>query len=86
MKILNQIILFIKYINNRCLILIGIYRDYLFKKSLPEIITDLYMKFYKRDIEFVKNFGMFIYFSCRISKKISINLYIKRRSQSFLLD
>ncbi len=54
---------------------VEIYKDYLFKKSIPEKMTDLYMKFFKKDMEIVKVFGIFIFFSCRISiQNFDINL------------
>ena len=40
----------------------------MFKKSIPEKLTDLYFKFQSKDIEITKIFGIFVYFSCRISK------------------
>jgi hypothetical protein len=45
-----------------------IYRDYMFKKAIPERITDIYTMFYEKDNEINKIFPIYCFFTTRIGK------------------
>jgi hypothetical protein len=42
-----------------------IYRDYMFKKAIPDKITDVFISYYKKDTEIVKCFCSYLFFAIR---------------------
>jgi hypothetical protein len=44
-----------------------IYRDYMFKKAIPERLTDIYTMFYQKDLEINKVFAVYCFFTIRIA-------------------
>ena len=45
-----------------------IYRDYMFKKAVPDLITDIYLQFYMKENnnDLSKNFSVYTFFAIRI--------------------
>lgn len=64
---LVQIVKLSMYIFSKIGIRRPIYRDYMFKKSIPDKITDVYLKYYKNDKELIKIFALYTVFSSRTS-------------------
>ena len=44
-----------------------IYCDYMFKKAIPDKISDIFLQFYTKDEEIIKHFAIYTVFSCRTS-------------------
>ena len=42
-----------------------IYCDYLFKKAIPDKISDIFLQYYKKDEDIIKYFAIFTVFCCR---------------------
>jgi hypothetical protein len=42
-----------------------IYRDYMFKKAIPDLMSDIYLSFYNKDPEFSKYFSIYTFFAVR---------------------
>ena len=68
----------------------GAYRDYMFRKSIPNYISDIVIKNKDKDIELINIFSVFIVFSCRSKDhkifywtKGIINIFIEIMNNSF---
>ena len=48
--------------------ILAIYRDYMFKKAIPDKITDIVSMNYLKDKELVSIFSVYVFFSVRIGK------------------
>lgn len=46
-------------------LILAIYRDYMFKKSIPDKVTDIFSLFYQKDLEIIKSFSIYCFFSIR---------------------
>lgn len=46
----------------------------MFKKSIPEKMTDIFLNYFSTNEEIIRSYGFFVYFTCRICKILKIFL------------